>query len=103
MPIGYQRRSETVVLPSYGMTECMPIISPPQDFELSQRLGTSGVAVGPQLSILDNEGTSLPSGSIDKICVRGPPAFNGYEDPEILAKVIKNAHNTSHIYSYWQE
>ena len=34
------------VLPSYGMTECMPIASPPVTYKL-ERPGCSGVACGP--------------------------------------------------------
>jgi hypothetical protein len=33
------------VLPSYGMTECMPISSPPQSYQLD-RVGTSGRCAG---------------------------------------------------------
>ena len=36
------------VLPSYGMTECMPISSPPAEYTLD-RPGTSGRVVGPQV------------------------------------------------------
>ena len=41
------------ILPSYGMTECMPISSPPYDYELTKP-GTSGVAVGPQITIFNS-------------------------------------------------
>lgn len=75
------------MLPSYGMTECMPITAPPQDFELSQRIGTSGRSVGPELSILDGNGAELPYNSIGNICIRGPPVFNGYEDPVVCVCV----------------
>jgi len=66
------------VLPSYGMTECMPISSPPFNYELS-RPGTSGVAVGPEIAIL-NTSTSkcLPDMTEGPICVRGTPCFRGY-------------------------
>ena len=76
-------RQSTIVLPSYGMTEAMPIASPPQDFELSQRVGTSGRACGPELSIRDGLGAELPAGAVGNICVRGPPTFRGYEDPQV--------------------
>lgn len=66
------------VLPSYGMTECMPISSPPAAYQL-EKPGTSGVAVGPELAIL-NKSTSqpLPFGTEGPICVRGEPCFRGY-------------------------
>ncbi|KAK7056427.1 hypothetical protein VNI00_002982 [Paramarasmius palmivorus] len=41
-----------IILPSYGMTECMPIASPPTTYQL-ERPGCSGIACGPYLSIRD--------------------------------------------------
>ena len=68
------------VLPSYGMTECMPIASPPPSYRL-ERPGCSGIACGPYLSIRNpadiNE--ELPGGNTGAICVRGFPTFEGYE------------------------
>jgi acyl-coenzyme A synthetase/AMP-(fatty) acid ligase len=66
------------ILPSYGMTECMPISSPPAMYQL-EKPGTSGVAVGPEIAIL-NLATfqSLKPGVEGPICVRGTPCFLGY-------------------------
>lgn len=66
------------VLPSYGMTECMPITSPPASYQL-EKPGTSGVAVGPEVAIL-NLKTLQPenAGKSGPICVRGEPCFRGY-------------------------
>lgn len=66
------------VLPSYGMTECMPITSPPASYQL-EKPGTSGVAVGPEIAILCCETLqSMPPGKEGSICVRGEPCFRGY-------------------------
>ena len=66
------------VLPSYGMTECMPISSPPAAYQL-EKPGTSGVAVGPELAILNKKTSqALPFGTEGPICVRGEPCFRGY-------------------------
>ncbi|KAL7565853.1 hypothetical protein ACA910_007411 [Epithemia clementina (nom. ined.)] len=66
------------VLPSYGMTECMPITAPPATYQL-EKTGTSGVAVGPELAILNvATGKPLQAGREGPICVRGPPLFQGY-------------------------
>jgi acyl-CoA synthetase (AMP-forming)/AMP-acid ligase II len=66
------------VLPSYGMTECMPISSPPANYDLSKP-GTSGVPVGPQVAILNlSTMQDLPVGTEGPICVRGEPCFRGY-------------------------
>jgi acyl-CoA synthetase (AMP-forming)/AMP-acid ligase II len=66
------------VLPSYGMTECMPITSPPYNYQLTKP-GTSGVPVGPELCILNPVTMeSVPLGVEGSICVRGEPCFRGY-------------------------
>ncbi|KAJ7801104.1 acetyl-CoA synthetase-like protein [Mycena olivaceomarginata] len=69
-----------VILPSYGMTECMPIASPPITYQL-ERPGCSGIACGPHLSIRHpaNLEQALPAGATGAICVRGLPTFAGYE------------------------
>jgi acyl-CoA synthetase (AMP-forming)/AMP-acid ligase II/acetyltransferase-like isoleucine patch superfamily enzyme/acyl carrier protein len=66
-----------IVLPSYGMTECMPIASPPLDYRLD-RPGTSGVSVGPDMAILDGNDNKLPIDMVGRIAVRGAPVFGGY-------------------------
>ncbi|KAL3764325.1 hypothetical protein ACHAW5_008922 [Stephanodiscus triporus] len=69
---------DATVLPSYGMTECMPITSPPSTYRLD-KTGTSGVAVGPELAILNTATLQpLPPGEEGSICVRGEPCFRGY-------------------------
>ena len=56
----------------------MPITSPPATY-LLEKPGTSGVAVGPEIGIL-NVATSRPLqiGKEGPICVRGEPCFRGY-------------------------
>lgn len=70
-----------VVLPSYGMTECMPISTPPFDYKLD-RPGTSGISTGPDLGIFDGDFSPAPTGTIGRICVRGEPLFPGYLQPD---------------------
>ena len=66
-----------IVLPSYGMTECMPISTPPLDYQLD-RTGTSGVTVGPEICILNGRDAPEATGEVGRICVRGSPVFGGY-------------------------
>lgn len=68
-----------VILTSYGMTECMPISSPPQSYKMDP-VGTSGTKVGPQICISDDHQTSLPADRKGNIFLRGPPCFGGYEN-----------------------
>ncbi|KAL0570785.1 hypothetical protein V5O48_011169, partial [Marasmius crinis-equi] len=88
-----ERFEGAVVLPSYGMTECMPIASPPTTYQL-ERPGCSGIACGPYLSIrspFDIE-RELPRGSTGAVCVRGYPTFSGYEvSPDVNAALDKSA------------
>lgn len=66
-----------IVLPSYGMTEAMPIASPPLDYSLD-RPGTSGRSVGPEVIVLDGNDKPSALGVVGQICVRGAPVFHGY-------------------------
>ena len=77
------------VLPSYGMTECMPIATPPMTYQL-ERPGCSGIACGPYISIRNplNIEEELPVGSTGNICVRGLPTFSGYEKIENGVKIL---------------
>ncbi|KAF9254935.1 acetyl-CoA synthetase-like protein [Marasmius fiardii PR-910] len=80
-------RFGAIVLPSYGMTECMPIASPPTTYQLD-RPGCSGIPCGPHISIrhpLDLE-REMKTGEHGAVSVRGFPMFSGYEvslDPEV--------------------
>ncbi|KAL5358955.1 hypothetical protein BJX96DRAFT_173917 [Aspergillus floccosus] len=69
------------ILPSYGMTECLPITTPPLDYAL-ERGGTSGRSSGPEIAIFPGEGFAPEkkacSGEIGRICVRGFHVFSGY-------------------------
>lgn len=69
---------DCIVLPSYGMTECMPIASPPLNYKLD-RSGTSGTSVGPEISILDGNDRSMSIENVGRIAVRGAPVFDGYQ------------------------
>jgi hypothetical protein len=59
------------------MTECMPISSPPQSYNLDPE-GTSGIAVGPDILIVDENLKAVPSGMGLKgnIFIRGHPCFS---------------------------
>lgn len=68
---------DCIVLPSYGMTECMPICTPPLDYRL-EKSGTSGISVGPEISILDYANLPVQRGTVGHINIRGAPLFSGY-------------------------
>jgi acyl-CoA synthetase (AMP-forming)/AMP-acid ligase II len=67
---------QAAVLPSYGMTECMPITSPPSNYQLNKP-GTSGVAVGPEICIM-NPTTLQKEDTGKEGHFVGAPCFRGY-------------------------
>eukprot|EP01051_Picozoa_sp_SAG22_P000962 SAG22_NODE_32_length_27675_cov_12.130119_7_plen_648_part_00 len=69
---------KAVILPSYGMTECMPISSPPLGYQLD-RPGTSGAPCGPAVRIF-NGPRVCGVGEVGHLCIKGPPLFASYED-----------------------
>ncbi|KAJ7869391.1 AMP-dependent synthetase and ligase [Mycena leptocephala] len=93
LAIDLQTTFQAVILPSYGMTECMPIASPPITYQLD-RPGCSGIACGPYISIRDpsNLENAFPMGRTGAICVRGLPTFEGYEvSPDITVPLDTSA------------
>ncbi|KAL9946324.1 putative NRPS-like protein biosynthetic cluster [Verticillium nonalfalfae] len=68
---------DCIVLPSYGMTECMPISTPLLDYKLD-RPGTSGLSTGPEMTVLDWSDEKVRPGAVGRVCVRGEPVFHGY-------------------------
>ncbi|CAL6342202.1 predicted protein [Bathycoccus prasinos] len=68
-----------VVLPSYGMTECMPISCPPANYAL-EKPGCSGRAMCPDIAIYDpNTGEECKTDEIGAVCVRGEIVMSEYE------------------------
>lgn len=76
----------------------MPISSPPASYRL-QKPGTSGVAVGPEVAIL-NTSTMKPLaiGEEGPICVRGQPCFRGYGQ---LANALSQKIGNSFLRGGW--
>jgi oxalate---CoA ligase len=78
------------VIETYGMTEtslicCSPL--PPRP----RKAGSVGVAVGPEVAIMDEAGTLVPPGVAGEIVVRGPTVVTGYEDdPEANAAAFRH-------------
>jgi acetyltransferase-like isoleucine patch superfamily enzyme len=83
-----RQRFRCPVLPSYGMTECMPATTPPVDFS-DPSPTTSGTACGPEVGIVNDEGKFQPPEGVGHIVLRGPPTFAEYEgDPEATANAF---------------
>lgn len=68
------------VLESYGMTEATHQMTsnplPPRP----RKPGSVGIAAGPEVAIMDEEGHLLPQGALGEIVIRGPNVTLGYEN-----------------------
>jgi len=70
----------TPVIEAYGMTEaahqmsCNPL--PPA----IRKVGSVGLAAGPEIAIMDHEGSLLPTDSIGEVVIRGSNVSAGYEN-----------------------
>jgi oxalate---CoA ligase len=79
------------VLESYGMTEAAHQMAsnplPPR----ARKAGSVGVASGPEVAIMDAEGTLLGAGVTGEIVIRGPNVTSGYLGvPEANQKAFTN-------------
>ena len=92
LPGPVMRQMEAVfgcpVVESYGMTEAAhqmasnPLRGP-------RKPGAVGLAAGPEVGIMDEDGTLLPQGAIGEVVIRGPNVTAGYEaNPEANAKAF---------------
>ena len=68
------------VIEAYGMTEAAHQMAsnplPPHP----RFAGSVGVAAGPEVGIMDEDGTLLPPGAIGEVVIRGPNVTAGYEN-----------------------
>jgi acyl-CoA synthetase (AMP-forming)/AMP-acid ligase II len=79
------------VIEAYGMTEASHQMAsnplPPRP----RKPGFVGVAAGPEVRIMDEQGKLLDSGEIGEVVIRGPNVTPGYEaNPEANAKAFTN-------------
>jgi len=78
------------VIEAYGMTECPSIACNPLP-PRPRKVGSVGVATGPEVAIIDERGTLLPAGETGEIVVRGTSVMQGYDnDP------LANQHAFTH-------
>src|SRR5512138_1253655 len=86
-----ERTFRAPVIEAYGMTEASHQMAsnplPPRP----RKPGTVGVASGPEIAIMNDEGTILPAGHSGEIVVRGANVTRGYvNNPEANARSFTN-------------
>jgi acyl-CoA synthetase (AMP-forming)/AMP-acid ligase II len=79
------------VIEAYGMTEAAHQMAsnplPPR----SRKPGSVGIAAGPEVAIMDQEGNLLSRGSLGEIVIKGPNVTAGYEaNPAANASAFSN-------------
>lgn len=73
---------------SYGMTEAAHQMAS-NPLRGARKPGAVGLAAGPEVGIMDDDGTLLPRGEIGEVVIRGPNVTAGYEaNPEANAKAF---------------
>ena len=68
------------VIESYAMTEAAHQMTSNPLPPAARKPGTVGVAAGPEVSIMDEDGAHLSPGEIGEIVIRGPNVTQGYEN-----------------------
>ncbi|MCW3477005.1 acyl--CoA ligase [Limobrevibacterium gyesilva] len=79
------------VIEAYGMTEASHQMAsnplPPRP----HHAGSVGLAAGPEIAIMDDDGTILPPGGLGEVVIRGRNVTAGYENnPDANAKAFTN-------------
>jgi acyl-CoA synthetase (AMP-forming)/AMP-acid ligase II/acetyltransferase-like isoleucine patch superfamily enzyme/acyl carrier protein len=70
----------TRVIESYGMTEASHQIASNPLAPAPRKLGSVGLAAGPDVAIMDEAGNLLPAGEVGEVVIRGPNVTDGYEN-----------------------
>ncbi|MGI9513720.1 MAG: amino acid adenylation domain-containing protein [Anderseniella sp.] len=81
------------VIEGYGMTEAASQIASNPMPPLPRKIGSVGVAAGPELAIFDADGNALGAGQTGEIVMRGPNVTAGY--------LSDDAANAAGFYDSW--
>ncbi|MBI1395015.1 MAG: AMP-binding protein [Betaproteobacteria bacterium] len=76
---------------SYGMTEAAHQMASNPLPPATRKPGTVGIAAGPEVAIMDNDGNLLAPGETGEIVIRGPNVTRGYQNnPKANADAFTN-------------
>lgn len=68
---------KATILPTYSMSESMPVCSNPFGWKL-QKVDTVGVPIGPSVRIVDEQGNTVKYGTVGEVAIRGIGVTDGY-------------------------
>jgi len=75
-----ERVFQAPVIEAYGMTETpFPVTSNPLP-PGKRKPGSVGIPVGPEVTVMDEDGHALPTGMAGEVVIRGDNVMRGYED-----------------------
>lgn len=85
----WQKRTGTVILEGYGLTEASPVVTI-NPVTMKSFTGSIGLPVPEtEIAIRDDAGNDMPIGKAGELCVRGPQVMLGYwQKPEETALVL---------------
>lgn len=79
------------VIESYGMTEAAHQMASNRLPPGGRKPGSVGVAAGPEIAIMDAQGTLLATGETGEVVIRGPNVTSGYQNnPDANARAFTN-------------
>ena len=77
------------VIEAYGMTEAAHQMASNPLPPGRRKPGSVGIAAGPEVAVMDREGSLLPQGAIGEVVIRGPAVTAGYvNNPEANARAF---------------
>ena len=83
---GLEETFKVPVIESYGMTEAAHQMASNPLPPGQRKIGSVGLAAGPEVSIMDEAGTFLSSCDIGEIVIRGANVMSGYGNSEANAE-----------------
>jgi long-chain acyl-CoA synthetase len=88
----WKQLTKTLLVEGYGLTEASPVVCCNPIIEGLDKLGTIGLPLpSTDVTLLDDQGKSVPLGEPGELAVKGPQVMEGYwQRSDETAKVIKN-------------
>jgi amino acid adenylation domain-containing protein len=77
---GLESEFKVPLIEGWGAVEASGLVTCNAPLSRQQRTGSVGVTIGPEVAIMDEAGTILPTGASGEIVVRGATVMQGYEN-----------------------